>query len=312
MAQPQDPGQLLAHAITEHSQRQAIADECLKVLPCDGADPLLVKRYLRDLNLVEARFRFEVLKRTARDGLLREVLRHITQQPGAGWEIMRTHLIAAFVSQDTDGVIKRELEAVRRQPYETIVSYNRRFRDLAEEAYPVGGRNAEQHEVMTKLYSKGLDNRRLAQKIVTPDWPPSIDVALTRCAATEKRGDNLQRLGYEGEEPMEIGATTGGKQPTADKPSLDLQRLQTHIAKLEAQIARQQAQQSRLISSRRPEDSRRQDRNHGPQDRNHRQGGPRDSRQHTTAQCWNCGKSGHLTRECRAPRPVNMYNSPKN
>ena len=131
-----DAGQLLANAITEHSQRQFITDECLKVRPCDGTDPVLVKRYLREMNLVEDRYKFEVLKRTARDGLLREVLRYRGQNPQNGWELMRTHLISAFVSQDTDGVLKRELESIRRQPYEKIVSCNRRFRDLAEEVYP--------------------------------------------------------------------------------------------------------------------------------------------------------------------------------
>ena len=99
-------GQLLAAAITEHSQRQAIADECLKVTQCDGADLMAMKRYLRDIDLVEARYRFEVLKRTTRDGLLREVLRQRRQHPNGGWDQMRSNLIANFISQDTDRCLK--------------------------------------------------------------------------------------------------------------------------------------------------------------------------------------------------------------
>ena len=120
--------QLLSDALLHHASKEGVKDECLKVESCDGSDPTLVKMYIRDINLVDDNLRFVVLKRTERDSLYREVLRYRATHPQHGWGQMRTHLLSAFVSQDTEGVIKRELVQIRRSPFETIVSYNRRFR----------------------------------------------------------------------------------------------------------------------------------------------------------------------------------------
>ncbi|ELU18104.1 hypothetical protein CAPTEDRAFT_187156 [Capitella teleta] len=161
MAQPAWPEQL-AHHLHRQEERAHVKDHAEKVFPCDGADPQLVKQFLRELELVPMDCRLQVFERMARGSLLREFL-HWQRGNNAvpldqRWGPLKTHVLAAFVSQDTDGTMKKELFKCKRGTSESIVSFNRRFRELAAEAYPlrydpqgvVIPRNRDQVEALVK------------------------------------------------------------------------------------------------------------------------------------------------------------------
>lgn len=279
----------IAQHLQEQNERALMHDQCVKVDPCDGSDPTLVKRFLRDLELVPIQLRFEVFERTARDGLLREGIFWVRQHNDRPWPAFKTHIIQAFVSQDTEGVMKKELFKMVRQPYETIVSYNR---DLTNEAYPrevdangeVLPRNPDQTELLIKTYASGLKDRNLANKIVTPDWPNSLEEAMERTALTEKKVENVQRLGYP--EPMEIDALhegAGSRKLTSDTQKVDMHNLKSLYGKLESKIDKL----TQAVEMTKQREGQKQNVSKATQQNKNR------------FRCYYCDKPGHIQRECR-------------
>ena len=155
---------------------------------------------------------------------------------------------------DIDEARQRELEKVRQQPGESIVHFNRRFKTLMDEAYPAdanGVRAADTHKILARIYGRGLLQRGMVNYMMSHGRPNAIEAAMTRCRAKEEAADAIRQLGREDEEPMEAGMVapadninpstvprTKAPSKEAPQPSLEMQRLQSHIAKLEAKIDR--------------------------------------------------------------------------
>jgi hypothetical protein len=87
--------------LQQQVQRTQIKDEAIKVQSCDGSEATLVKKYLRELELVPLNVRYRVFERTAKDSLLREGIFFANENDAAfNWQNFKEHLIRAFVSQD--------------------------------------------------------------------------------------------------------------------------------------------------------------------------------------------------------------------
>ena len=75
--------------------------------------------------------KLDVFRKTA-CGALRREFEHLAQQIQAQhgrlltWDETKNHVFGAFVAVDTQEAQRSELERVRQQPYETVLSYNRR------------------------------------------------------------------------------------------------------------------------------------------------------------------------------------------
>lgn len=289
------------------NDRGNVSDEAAKVDPCDGTDTSGVKDFLRNLELVPDIYREAVVKRVARASLLRESLEWLTTHVFA-YDDYRTHILRTFVSQDTDGVLRRELQKVTRQPGETILAFNRRFRETAANAYP-GQHNAEQVESLVRLYAAALRDQGLAARIVSPAWPATLEEGLTRVADTERKSDNLVRLGVRTEEAMEIDAFT----PRSAIPSAvpravtsatdkELHLLKTQYGKLEAKMDRVL---EGLAAPRKADIEGPPRRSFKPNDRTPGRGAPfnrppsHEMPGRETRSCFYCKMQGHIVRNCR-------------
>jgi hypothetical protein len=293
--------QLIADHLAAQNRRGLAQDNRAKVTPCDGTDADLVKKYLRELELIPLEHRFDVFEYTARDGLLREGVFYGQQHPDPAWQDFKEHIIKAFVSQDAEGALKKELYQITKQPYETVVSYNRRFRDLTNEAYPrehnaqgqALPRNPDQLEILLKIYGKGLKDTKLANKMITPDWPETLEQAMERTALTEKKSDNLQRIGYTKPEPMEIDLLCAKPAAKAVQPPSKVEKDLFH---LKAQYGKLEAKMDKLLGKAfpKPENAApvRSKPVHAVQERR----GPAPGQK---GNCHYCGKPGHFIRECR-------------
>jgi hypothetical protein len=188
--------------------------------------------------------------------------------------------------------MKKELFKCKRGASESIVSFNRRFRELAAEAYPlrydpqgvVIPRNRDQVEALVKTYAAGLRERRLAVKIITPEWPQTLEEAMQRTAATEKQSDSLQRLGY-GEEPMEVDAVSTMRPAAFDK---ELHLLKTQYGKLESKVDRLLERMTQPKEVRKPWRRETQQRAFPKKDTPRRR-----------KACFYCGQEGHFEAICR-------------
>ena len=194
----------------------------------------------------------------------------------------RDHVLRTFVAHEVNGIARAELQRISRQPGETILSYNRRFREAAADAYP-GDRNVEQTETMVRLYAAGLKDATKASKIVSPGWPATIDEGMARVANTEVQASNLQRLGIgRQEEAMDVDAYS--MHTTQEK---ELHHLKTQYGKLEAKLDRLLERQWPNTPPKRATDGR---------------DNPGDQRREDRT-CFGCGQAGHLKRNCPKQRP---------
>lgn len=282
-ADPIDAGEAFqAHLQADRADRQ-VAREAKRIDVCDGEEPSQVKRYLRELDLVDDDRRIPVLRQTARGALRREFERHHATHPAALWAAIKAHLLSSFVSTDNVEALKQELGKIRQEPFESVLSYNRRFRELADEAYPTPageGRNQDQERTLIKAYGKGLALDSTARKLTSQGWPATLEAAMTRTAQLETAHTVYDHLGRE-TEPMEVGSVpplrpqVPQKAPTQPQPPREVQQLRTHIAKLEAQIQRLRV---------------------GPR-------GPPTKSYNSTRKCYACQRPGHIARDCRAQQP---------
>lgn len=286
----QDPAAVFQQHLAQDRQlkerewrRKLIREEVAKVTKCDGAEPEAVRNWVKEIDLVhtpDQRAYKEVVFATVVGPFRRELERYISTLAGnrldIPWNNIKAHMTAAFVSTDNLELTKRKLEKIKQEPYETIVSYNRRFREIAEEAYPLAHRNADQERALIKAYAKGLAIDAHARKLVAQGWPADLDDALERMAQLATASEIYDHLGRQIER-MEVG------QISTPQPPIEIQRLSTNVAKMQNQLSQMQ--------QRLPDNA--------------------PNRSKFQGNCYNCGKSGHMSRDCRAPRR-NNYSRPSN
>ena len=275
--------------------REIIRNEAEKVTACDGQDPAAVKQYLRELELLDVDHRLLVFERTARGSLLRIGTRWLTEhQQQQEWMAFKTHILQTFVSANANDALRAELRSCTRQPGETLLSYNRRYEELADDAYP-GQRNDEQVENLVRMYARGLRDRRLAEKVVTPDKPPTLAVAMQRVAATEERASNLEWLGYE---PMEVDALRTVPQAASRAAPTEMKKEVYH---LKSQYGKLEAKIDRLLTLQSPPVDGRQRNRPMRTPAAEEQALPTTTRREER-RCYYCGAMGHLQRDCRRKR----------
>lgn len=206
-----------------------------KVPKCDGTEPDKVRAWIKDVELarVPQDQLNELITDTCVGAFRREVERfieqHNQQRQNVPWEEIRTHLLQAFVSTDNTELVKRKLEKLNQDSFETIISYNRRFRETAEEAYPAGGRNEDQERALIKAYARGLAKDAGARKLVSQGWPINLAAAMDRMTTQATATEIYDHLGRR-EVPMEVGAVG------SSTPDRRMEQIQSTLAKLETQM----------------------------------------------------------------------------
>ena len=137
--------------------------------------------------------------------------------------------------------LKDELDRVTQSAFEPTQCYVRRFRELADMAYPINTRNVDQERLLIKTFARGLASDAIAAKLVEGE-PISLEAAVILVAKFCSRQDAYSRLGrvHRSEEPMEIGASDSDKHIDRAVASLTstMQHLATKVAKLEARDSR--------------------------------------------------------------------------
>ena len=155
---------------------------------CNGSTTAAVRNWIRDVTLafnqVGADSIIEIATKTVSGPLLFELERYIegvivANQVGRAailWADLRNHISAQFLNPDEYAVLRDELDKIRQSVYEPTAQYARRFRDIADVAYPTAHRNADQERLLIKAFARGLKSNELARKLVEQS-PATIEAA---------------------------------------------------------------------------------------------------------------------------------------
>ncbi len=288
---------------THQERRERVKDLIHQTGKCDGAGTTAVRNWLREVQLafnqVGPNDIIEVASKTVTGPFRFEMERYLEDQMATQnvvraaipWNDLKDHMAAQFLSADEAEALRAEVERIHQTTYEPATQYSRRFREVADAAYPPAQRNADQQRILLRAYARGLKSADLARKLVEEVNPVDLEGAITAIAHFAERSEAFSRLGRH-EEPMEVGYTSNP--PAAREGDADVagslrkilqqqEKITTKVAKLEAQQGmapprkRGRAGQTRSLRGRnRPpafDDA----------------GRPR---------CFQCQRYGHLARDC--------------
>jgi hypothetical protein len=284
-----------------HKRRRDVKEGLVKQTTCcDGSTTVAVRVWIKEINLAIRQLApadiVELVTRTVTGPMRWEVERFIDQYMGAQnvnrnavpWREIEDHVSHCFLNTDEASALRDEVENTRQSAYEPEASYSRRFRDVADSAYPVAQRNPDQERILIKAYARGLSSDELARKLVQDENPANLEAAITAIARFSERKDAYSRLGRNEPEPMEVGLLTP-KAPSQlqlvvdslEKLGKAQERITTKLAKLEAgQKSREDGKQR---GQRRPQS---------------KMGRPPAWDEKGQPRCFSCQRFGHMAREC--------------
>ena len=114
-----------------------------------------------------------------------------------------TYLKRSFLPSNDIEHIRESLETLRQSPGESLRVFNRKYRDLAEIAFPMEQRTEDQTKALIRSYLKGLRSKDTARAVLR-SCPTQLLDAMTTALDNDEVEEALQRLGHRQEEPMDI------------------------------------------------------------------------------------------------------------
>ena len=300
--------QVCANDRARRDERSAVTDLVNQTTKCDGLSTAATRNWIREIELAFQRVGqahiISIVSKTVTGPLRFEIERVITawianpnnnlaNREVVPWGDLRQHISEAFLNIDEAAALRDEVDKLKQSTYETIAAYSRRFREVADAAYPVGQRNADQHRILVKAYAKGLQSNTIARKLVEEGDPQELEQAITMAARLSERRHAYDRLGRE-EEPMEVGHITKAPEVAVAsavlKTSLEekLEKLLSSQEKIHTRIAKLEARGTQSQLDRQPRRNAAQASSNRPPAWNS-EGQPR---------CFNCNMYGHYAREC--------------
>ena len=113
--------------------------------------------------------------------------------------------------------LRLEVEKMQMASYDSVSTYNIRFREAAATAYPVP-RSADAERTLIYAYVRSLYGYNLKKKTLE-HHPANLDAAMARAEQLDCDRDQVSRvIGDRNEEPMEVGAV-GAQKAQATSPT---------------------------------------------------------------------------------------------
>ncbi len=210
---------------------------------CSGLREDALQEWIRAIDQAPPELRRELALRTTQGALAETVRVFVEGNPGGGWEDLRAHIAREYLSQDYRTAMRQELSLVGRGPHEQLPAFLRRYRRLADEAYPPGRRSEEAGEIIVKSLARALGDDKLVRKMIQGGFP-TVQQAFDRLLHTEQDQVALERLTgkrFEDNGGQNVilaalaKALEAGK-PATPQPPLEKQQTATEMEKMRIKI----------------------------------------------------------------------------
>ena len=188
----------------------------------------------------------QLMQRTATGALQEELDTYIwnflklnpeKQRQDIPWHELLDHVTRQFLQWNDADCVRENLETFRQMAGENVKDYSRKFRDLAELAFPTEQRTGDQVRNLIRYFVKGLNSAEAARSVLKT-CPTSLSEVMNAALDSAEMEETLYRLGHRKEEPMDISAVQHNAQTTNPLllMSKQLERLTTKMAAMEAHI----------------------------------------------------------------------------
>lgn len=317
----------IAAAQKRRIARQEAEDQARRVPQCDGSSSKLVREWIMEIELtVPYTDQTTYIASQKAQGPLRRELEHfLAQRPdrrAVPWKDLKDHIEATFLSPHEDEHLRHEVSKIEQGAYESSGVFGRRFRELADLAYPGERqqdgslhRNVDRTRILLDAYIRALRDRRLVERVLREGRPQNFESAMAFVALFEADEYRIQTALSDNtptrqEEPMEIGALTPRpRDPQPDQTSekdADIAELRRQMAGMTKELTKLIATVKLSASGEQASRSRRSSRPSSSSD------GPRP--EHRFAEngdpiCNYCKRQGHIARHCRSRRAQRQQNS---
>ena len=299
---------------TDQGMRNLVRDLVRQTATCDGATTTSMRLWIREIQLafdqVGAAKIIEIISGTITGPLRFEVERFIGDHIAAHnincravpWADLRNHVSTQFLNVDEAAALRDEITKVHQSAYEPEAQYSRRFREVADVAYPQHLRNIDQERILVKAYACGLASN---EKLVEVIRPIDLNAAITGIGQLSEWKDAYSRLVRQ-ETPMEIGAVSRNdnaakEQRTMESLCCTVEKLCTKVAKMEASDRNVHPTRSNRASDKSKQPSR-QGPSHSGRSTNPPQRKGHAWDEHGRPRCFECNTYGHFARECQRQR----------
>ncbi len=125
--------------------------------------------------------------------LAASIQEYIEHNPGSGWEVLRGTLAREYFSQEYAASMQDDLQHVERKPHEQLTNFLRRFRRLADLAYPLRMPSPEAEEIIVRSLARALKEERLVNQMTKGGFP-MVDQAMERLTRVEADEAARERL----------------------------------------------------------------------------------------------------------------------
>lgn len=293
--------------------RKGVRNQLIKATRvCDGSSAAAVRDWIRDVEVTRPYFTvhnrdadtLHVVSSTLQGPMRHCYERFMSAQPNRGnvaWEAVKAHLRKAYLTQDEDEFLRSRLEKLKQGAYVSNAAYGRDFQELADQAYPNEQRNGAVDKIILNLYMTGLRNQELVRRLIQEIEPDNLQEAMEAVELFSAQEERVQRLWKKSplvpdDNAMEIGEATSAEAKKLDQliskmdaMSHKVTGLQTEVAKIKTQASANPRRSPTMQQPRRPADVP----NHRPR--------PGKGPSYTADGqpiCYECGKPGHIGRNC--------------
>ncbi len=138
-------------------EREAEQSRWERLVPlCNGAREEDLLEWIRAIEQAPPELRRDLAGRTTQGALAESVRRYVADNPGGGWNGLRAALAQEYLSQYYAVAMQQELQLVAKGPHEPLPTFLRRFRRLADIAYPPQDRAPAADEIIVKGLARAL------------------------------------------------------------------------------------------------------------------------------------------------------------